>query len=155
MSPFYNDCLTVNSRVNPADVLERILAPDFISYGQPNKTKQQLIGQVQFFWKLIPDLKWEIQELLVEGNTVIVRSLATGSPRGDFMGLTGLDGSKSFRVTTIDIHTVEDGRVKSVHHLEDWGTAINQLKANGYVASADDNVNLGVHRHRELSSEER
>ena len=120
-----------------------------------NKSKQALIGQVQFFWKLVPDLKWEIQEMLVEGNTVIVRSLATGSPRGDFMGLTGLDGSKSFRVTTIDIHTVEDGRIKVVNHLEDWGTAINQLRGNGYVASPDDNVNVGVHHRRELSSEER
>jgi predicted ester cyclase len=155
VAPFYNDCLTVNSRADPVEVLDRILADDFISYGAQNKSKQALTGQVQFFWKLIPDLKWEIQEMLVEANTVIVRSLATGSPRGDFMGLSGLDGSKSFRVTTIDMHTLEGGRIKHVHHLEDWGTAIAQLKGNGYIASADDDVNVGVHRRVELTAEAR
>ena len=127
VTPFYNDCLTVNSHANPSEVLDHILTDDFISVGNPNKSKQALSGQVQFFWKLIPDLKWEIQEIFVDGNKVIVRSLASGSPRGDFMGITGLDGSKSFHVTTIDIHTVENGRVKVVNHLEDWGTAKTQL----------------------------
>ena len=155
MAPFYKDCLTVNSHANSSEVLDRILADDFISYGNPNKSKQALIGQVQFFWKLIPDLKWEIQEMLVEGNTVIVRSLASGSPRGDFMGITGLDGSKSFRITTIDIHTIENGHIKYVRHLEDWGTAITQLRGNGYVASVDDNVNLGIHHRIELTTEAR
>lgn len=107
--------------------MERIFADDFVSVGVPNKSKQSLIGQVQFFWKLIPNLKWEIQEVFVDGNKVIVRSLASGSPRGDFMGLTGLDGSKSFQVTTIDIHTVENGRIQVVNHLEDWTVAKAQL----------------------------
>lgn len=129
VTPFYNDCLTVNSHANPAEVMERILANDFVSVGVPNKSKQALMGQVQFFWKLIPDLKWEIQELFVDGNKVVVRSVASGSPRGDFMGLTGLDGSKSFRVTTIDIHTVENGRMQFVNHLEDWSIAKAQLTA--------------------------
>jgi len=30
---------------------------------------------------------------------------------------------------TIDIHTVENGQLVQVHHLEDWSTAIKQLKA--------------------------
>jgi predicted ester cyclase len=127
VTPFYRDCLTVNASCNPAEVMERLLADDFLSIGVPNKSKQALMGQVQFFWKLIPDLKWEIQELFVDGNKVVVRSLASGSPRGDFMGLTGLDGSKSFHVTTIDIHTVENGRLKVVNHLEDWSIAKAQL----------------------------
>lgn len=38
---------------------------------------------------------------------------------GDFMGLT-LDGSKSFKIDTFDIHTVENGQIKEIYHLEDW-----------------------------------
>ena len=65
----------------------KILAEGFQSKGSADvKTKEQLIGQVQFFWKLIPDLKWEIQEMLQDGNRVIVRSMASGTPNGDFMG---------------------------------------------------------------------
>jgi predicted ester cyclase len=66
--------------------------------------------------------------MLVEGDKVVVRSLASGSPRGEFLGLTDLDGSKSFLITAIDIHTVEEGRIKSTHHLEDWDLALKQLQ---------------------------
>ena len=42
------------------------------------------------------------------------------------MGMA-LDGTKSFRMMTIDIHTVENGRIRRVHPLEDWMAAIKQL----------------------------
>ena len=51
--------------------------------------------------------------MLVVDNRVIVRSIATGtpnSPEGYFFGVP-TDGSKSFEVQTIDIHTVEDGKL--------------------------------------------
>lgn len=126
---FYTDCLTVNSRTDVAATMNRLLADQFqsINAGE-SKGKAQLIGQVQFFWKLIPDLKWEIQEMLQDGNKVIVRSIATGSPKGEFMGMN-LDGSKSFRIMTIDIHAVENNQIQYVHHLEEWTTAIKQLKS--------------------------
>ena len=126
--PFYEECLTVNGRTDAAVVMNRLLTDDFQSINAAeSKGRAQLIGQVQFFWKLIPDLKWDIQEMFQDGNKVIVRSIATGSPKGEFMGLN-LDGSRSFKIMTIDIHTVEDRRIKQVHHLEEWPTAIKQLK---------------------------
>ena len=60
-------------------------------------------------------------------TTMVLVSVATGSPKGDFMGMS-LDGSKSFRMMTIDIHTVVEGRIRRIHHLEEWTTAIKQLK---------------------------
>jgi steroid delta-isomerase-like uncharacterized protein len=126
---FYKSALTVNTETTPASVLTTVLADDFLSSGSvESKGKPQLIGQVEFFWKLIPDLKWEIQEVINEGNKFVVRSIASGTPKGDFMGLP-TDGTKSFKTMTIDIHTVENGQLKSVYHLEDWGTAMKQLKS--------------------------
>lgn len=126
---FYKSALTVNTETTPTSVLTTILADDFLSNGSvDSKGKPQLIGQVEFFWKLIPDLKWDIQEIINEGNKFVVRSIASGTPKGDFMGLP-TDGTKSFKTMTIDIHTVENGQLKSVHHLEDWGTAMKQLKS--------------------------
>lgn len=125
---FYRKALTVNTETTPAEVLADILADNFISKGSvDSKTKEQLIGQVGFFWKLIPDLKWEPQDIVVDGNKYVVRSIASGTPNGDFMGLP-TDGTKSFRIMTIDIHRFEDGKDVEVHHLEDWGTAMKQLK---------------------------
>ena len=126
--PFYEKCLTVNTGTDVAALMNSILADDFQSMGGMDmKGKAALMGQIQYFWKMVPDLKWEIQEMLQDGNRVIVRSMASGSPKGDFMGLT-LDGSKSFNVMTIDIHTVEGGQIKQVYHIEDWAGAMKQLR---------------------------
>jgi steroid delta-isomerase-like uncharacterized protein len=129
LKTFYRKCLTVNTETNTDKVLSEILADNFISSGSvDSKGKEQLIKQISYFWKLIPDLKWEPQELINEGNKFIVRSIASGTPNGDFMGLP-TDGTKSFKIMTIDIHTIENEKLTTVHHLEDWGTAMKQLKA--------------------------
>lgn len=126
--PFYTQCLTINDKTDVAATMGKLLADGFQSFGSVDaKTKEQLIGQIQFFWKLVPDLKWDIQDMHMDGNTVIVRSLATGTPNGDFMGLP-TNGSKSFKIMTIDIHTVENGQVAKVYHIEDWATSMRQLQ---------------------------
>jgi predicted ester cyclase len=127
--PFYEQCLTVNGQADVAQIMGELLAEDFQSINvAETKGKAQLIGQVQGFWKLIPNLKWEIQEMLQDANQVVVRSIATGNPAGSFMGME-LDGSKAFRIMTIDIHTLVDGKIAKVHHLEEWTTGIKQLKS--------------------------
>lgn len=127
VTQFYEGALTVNDKTTSSAVLERLLAEDFQSVnGQETKTKPVLMKQIEFFWKLIPNLAWRPQELIAEGDKVVVRSVATGSPKGAFMGLE-LDGSRSFTIDTIDIHQLAGGKVVRVYHLEDWATAIKQL----------------------------
>lgn len=124
---FYGKALTVNGDTAPGEVLGRLLAEDFTSAnGQETKPRAALMAQVEGFWKLIPDLRWVIEEVLVDGNKVVVRSTASGSPNGTFMG-RALDGTKTFRIDTIDIHELRDGRIARVYHLEDWATAMKQL----------------------------
>jgi predicted ester cyclase len=82
---------------------------------------------MEFLWKLIPDLKFDPQDKVVEGNKVVIRSIASGTPKGNFMGLE-CDGTKSFKIDTIDIHTIENDQIAQVYHLEDWATAMRQLR---------------------------
>ena len=42
---------------------------------------------------------------------------------------TPTDGTKSFKNMSIDFHTIIDGKLTSVYHLEDWGSAMKQLKS--------------------------
>jgi len=129
VATFYNDCLTVNEKTNTNEVLEKLLADDFQSINaKETKGKAQLIGQVAGFWKLMPDMKWEIKDMVQEGNQVVVRSEFSASPKGNFMGME-LDGSKTFKIMTMDMHTIENGRIKTVYHIEEWTTAIQQLKS--------------------------
>ena len=130
VAPFYHHALTVNTETTPAAVLDRILAPGFQSINsQGTKDKPTLIRQVGQFWDLIPDLIWSPQDLVfgIDGRKVVVRAVATGTPKGNFMGLD-CDGSRSFRIDTTDIHEVANGQIVRVHHLEDWATAMRQLK---------------------------
>ena len=131
VAPFYKHALTVNAETTPLAVLSRILADSFQSINsQEVKDKATLIKQVGYFWQLIPDLAWEPQDLVIgmDGQMVVVRAVATGSPKGNFMGME-LDGSKSFKIDTTDIHEIENGQIVRVHHLEDWATGIKQLKS--------------------------
>jgi len=129
VATFYNDCLTVNDKTNTSEVLEKLLADDFQSINaKETKGKAQLIGQVAGFWKMMPDMKWDIKDMVQEGNQVVVRCEFSASPNGNFMGME-LDGTKSFKIMSMDMHTIENGQLKKVYHLEEWTTAIAQLKS--------------------------
>jgi len=95
-------------------------------YSGKNKKRDAFIGQVSgFFAKLMPDLNWEFQEMIQDGNKVVVRSRATGTPNGPLFGVDGQ--GRSFDILTIDIHTLEGGKIVSSYHLEDWAGALQQL----------------------------
>jgi len=116
LTAFYRKALTVNTETTSTEILTKILADDFISSGSvESKGKSALIGQLEHFWKLIPDLKWEPQDMICEGNKFVVRSKVSGTPNGDFMGLP-TDGTKSFEIMSIDFHTIENGQLKSVNY---------------------------------------
>jgi len=128
IAAFYNKALTVNSETRPTAVLSPVLAEGYQSSGSvESKGAEQLMGQLEFFWEIIPDLKWEPQQIINERDTYVVRSIATGTPNGDFMGVP-TDGTKSFKIMTIDVHTIKDGKFVNTNHIEDWVTAMKQLK---------------------------
>ena len=86
-----------------------------------------LVKSPKVFGAAIPDLKSTVQEILQTGNRYVVRSIATGTPVKPFFGVP--PSGKSFEIMTIDIHTVENGRITQSHHVEEWAKAIHQLKA--------------------------
>ncbi len=128
VAPFY-DMLNKPATKNLKALGESTIAPQWRSYAGPNnfKGREEFIAQVGGFGKLIPDLTWEIKEVLVDGNRVIVRGEASGTPAGPFFGVP--HSGKSFRIMSIDIHTVQDGKLVEAHHVEDWAGAIRQLSA--------------------------
>lgn len=89
--------------------------------------REAFINQVIGMGKSIPDLRWDVKDMLVGGNRVIVRSIASGTPQGQFMGVP-VAGNKSFSISAIDIHTIVDGKSVTAHHVEDWADAMRQLK---------------------------
>lgn len=94
-------------------------------YSGKNKSRDAFLGQVGGFAKLIPDLKWAVQDMHEDGAFVVVRSRATGTPVAPFFGVDG--EGRSFDIMTIDIHELKDGVIVQTHHVEDWAGALQQL----------------------------
>ena len=94
-------------------------------YSGTNKNREAFLGQVGGFGKLIPDLNWAIEAMYQDGDTVIVRSRATGTPVGPLFGVNG--EGRSFDILTIDIHELKDEKIIRSYHVEDWAGALQQL----------------------------
>lgn len=128
VAPFY-DMLNRPATKDLKALADLSMAPDWKSYSSDTdfKGREGFVAQVTGFGKLIPDLRWDIQDVMVSGNRIIVRSEASGTPVGPVFGVT--PGGKSFKIMTLDIHTVVAGKLVTAHHVEDWAGAIRQLTA--------------------------
>lgn len=125
---FYADLLTTPGDVTK-DAVDAVVVDDWVSIPTPRggPGAEGLLKTLQGFGAVIPDLTWEPQEILQDGNRYIVRSIASGTPVVAFLGVE--PSGKSFEIMSIDIHTVEEGRIVKSYHVEEWLQAQGQLSA--------------------------
>ena len=115
------------NRKDPA-LLERILSENWVDIppapGQPagpEGAKQILVELTTAF----PDLAIRIEDVLQDGNKVIVRSEIAGTQRNAFMGFPARN--RRMAIQAIDIHEFKDGKIVRTWHTEDWMTGLHQL----------------------------
>ena len=89
--------------------------------------KEQSIKTIANFAKTVPDMRFNIKEVLVSGNRVVVRGAVTGTSSGDFFGVAHT--GKSFKILAIDIQTIQEGKITQTYHLENWLLGVAQLWA--------------------------
>ena len=128
VAPFYKALNAEFAKESP-DLVKQATTPDWVSCRGNNdcNTRDQVIAGIGQRLKSVPDLRWEIKEVLVSGNQVTVRGEATGTPAGEFMGAP--HSGKSFRLMSIDVHTLDGGKMVRSYHIEDWMGAVRQLNA--------------------------
>jgi ketosteroid isomerase-like protein len=121
----------VATRGDVKSVQEQVLTADYESCAGYlpaecwcRDTSIKVVGN---FANSIPDMKFDIKEVLVAGDRVIVRGEVTGTPAGELFGVphTG----KSFRMMAIDIQVIKDGKITKTYHMENWLSALGQLRA--------------------------
>jgi ketosteroid isomerase-like protein len=129
VTPFYQ-ALNAEFAKDSPDLVRQATAPEWMSCRSKEvcNSRDEVIAGIGARLKSVPDLKWQIKDVLVSGDQVIVRSEATGTPAGEFFGAprTG----KSFKIMSIDLHTLRDGKMIRSYHIEDWIGAVRQLSAN-------------------------
>ena len=129
IAPFYK-ALNAEFANDSAALIRQATATDWVSCRGNDvcNSRDEVIAGVAQRLKSVPDLRWEIKDVVISTNQVTVRGEATGTPAGEFMGAprTG----KSFKVMSIDVHTIEGGKMVRSYHIEDWIGAVRQLTAN-------------------------
>jgi predicted ester cyclase len=109
------------------DRADELFAPEFGSPGPvvgPDAARAALRSMLAAF----PDLQFTIEDLVAEGERVVVRVTYTGTHRGLFMGIepTG----RSIRFTGVEMAVVRDGLIAAeAWHVIDHLEILHQLGA--------------------------
>src|SRR5258708_7393696 len=130
IAPWYS-LFNVASRGDVKAIQEQILTEDYQSCSGylPGECwgRDTSIKVVSNFANTIPDMRFDIKEMLVAGDRVIVRGEVTGTPSRELFGVP--HSGKSFRIMAVDIQTIKDGKIAKTFHMENWLSAIGQLRA--------------------------
>jgi predicted ester cyclase len=113
-----------------ASYAKAALARNFVDRTLPPGRPQGLDGVLEAsknFRAAIPDLRVEIEELLIVKDRAVVRYIFTGHFTGSFKDLKGDGREISFRAT--DIYRVQNGQISDNWHLEDNLSLMLQLGA--------------------------
>lgn len=111
-------------------VMKGMLSPDF-TFTLLNPTpitlsRDRMLGVAMSMTTGIPDMKIEIQQTVAEGDTVVIRSIVTGTHEGDFQEQPATGNKIEF--TSIVIYRVKNGRIVDEKELSDTLSFSQQLK---------------------------
>jgi steroid delta-isomerase-like uncharacterized protein len=111
-----------------AKLLENILAPSWVDIPSPPATPpgpEAAKAAMAMLVGAFPDFDIKIDDLIQEGNKVVVRSTITGTQRQTFAGLPAT--GRSMKIQAVDIHEIENGKIVRTWHTEDWMTGLREL----------------------------
>lgn len=116
---------------NQPALFDNIIVEDWVSHDVNPGQAEGSAGIKQFvplIHQSIADLTWNVEEMIQEGNTVVVRSTFSGRHVGPMLGVEAT--GKTFTAKAIDIHHFNsEGLVVETYHLEDWIAFLAQVGA--------------------------
>ena len=96
---------------NDYAVVEELLAPDYVAHfpGAPAADRDGHKGMVEMFAAAFPDWRESIQDVIAEGDKVVIRVTAGGTHEGEFQGIAPT--GRTVTITGMGIGRIEDGRI--------------------------------------------
>ena len=111
-----------------ADLLDEIAVEDYVEHdpfpGQGNG-RADLKARVAMLFGAFNPLQFSIEDVIAEGDKVVVRWTNAGTDSGGFMGMPAT--GKEFGVAGIDIHLVRGGRLAEHWHVVDQLAQMQQM----------------------------
>jgi steroid delta-isomerase-like uncharacterized protein len=109
---------------------EAFLAPDFVSH---NPFEVRIVGPREYggavtdFRAAFADFHTTLEDVIVDGDRIVVRGTDHGTHRGDFMGHPA--SGREITATWIEIFRMEDGKAAEGWLESDSAAFLNQLVA--------------------------
>lgn len=110
------------------DLLDELAVEDYVEHDpfpDQGNGRADLKARVAGFCAAFNPLQFTIQDMIAEGDKVVVRWTNAGTDSGGFMGIPAT--GKDFGVAGIDIHVVRDGKLAEHWHVVDLLTQMQQL----------------------------
>jgi steroid delta-isomerase-like uncharacterized protein len=111
-----------------AALLEKILTPSWVDIPSPPDAPHGPEAAKALMAILVgafPDFDIQVEDIIQDGNKVVVRSTITGTQQQAFAGLPAT--GRSMRIQAVDIHEIESGKIVRTWHTEDWMTGLREL----------------------------
>jgi steroid delta-isomerase-like uncharacterized protein len=102
-----------------AGLLEKILAPSWIDIPSPPDAPHGPEAAKALMAVLVgafPDFDIRVEDIIQDGNKVVVRSTITGTQQQALAGLPAT--GRSMRIQAVDIHEIENGKIVRTWHTE-------------------------------------
>jgi steroid delta-isomerase-like uncharacterized protein len=111
-------------------LIDQLAVEDYVEHdpfpGQGNG-RADLKARVGAILGAFSPLQFRLEDLVAEGDRVVVRWCQTGTHTGPFMGIP--PSGRQFTITGIDIHELRDGRMAEHWHVVDLYGLLQQLGA--------------------------
>ena len=126
-APLY-DALNQPAKKDVSALLAQATLSDYRSYHTNDDylTRDQLADVLKSMGASVPDLRWSVRDILVFRDQIVVRGQATGTTSKEFWGTKAT--GKGFDTMAIDVFTVRNGKLASAYHVENWMTALQQMR---------------------------
>ncbi|GIJ51462.1 hypothetical protein Val02_83480 [Virgisporangium aliadipatigenens] len=108
------------------DGMAEFISDRVLLNGEP-ATRDDVIAVQRHDVDAVPDLHWEIKELLFDRDRIAVRAVNTGTPAKEWLGVA--PSGASFEIVEYAIYRVADGRFVQMTALHDSAELLRQLNA--------------------------
>ncbi|CAL9652060.1 MULTISPECIES: ester cyclase [Streptomyces] len=108
------------------DGMDEFIADNVMLNGEPG-VRDDVIAVQKHDVDAVPDLHWEVKELLFDRDRIAVRAVNTGTPVKEWLGVP--PSGASFEITEYAIYKVSDGRFVQMTALHDSSDLLRQLTA--------------------------
>ncbi len=95
--------------------LDGLIAPDYVYHAETGDLRgiEGMRELVSAYRAAFPNVRFTVEDIVAEGDRVVVRFTAVGTQRGEFLGIAPT--GKAISVSVIDLLRLRDGQI-----VEDW-----------------------------------